>query len=446
MKLRYLTIFALSCAAFALSGCDGGRKAPPKTYVRVANVAPSFAALRFQREQTDAPDDLAFKGASALHEYDEDTYDFYVYERSLTSTLGNSWTFSKQLDSTTEYLFVLAEVAGQVSPQIVEYPAMLAGSGDAQIAVVQADEGLAAVDVYLQPGGAGIAGATPLGSLAFLDRVAPQTHASGDYELTITPAGDPSNVLFTSTTLPLTAGLTTVFVITAENGFSTAALSVLMLQENPAALYSTDSTATVRVINAAADGQPRDFAVNNEFAPPLFSAIPYGTVTSDATVPLASELPINVTPVGNPGALELTSTLATGPAQQYTLVFEGDAGALTYNITTEDRRRIAKESKLQIFDAATQFTTGTEYVLLPPGTTDPSTVAAYKGLLAPSVAPFDAVAPGDYELLLRETVTDVVRAGPIPVTFAQGGLYTILTLNGPDTATANVVFLDDQPQ
>ena len=57
MKLRYLRClrsFALLCAVLAFTGCDQGRKAPPKTTVRVANVAPNFAALRFRREQTNS--------------------------------------------------------------------------------------------------------------------------------------------------------------------------------------------------------------------------------------------------------------------------------------------------------------------------------------------------------------------------------------------------------
>ncbi len=446
MNLRYFSLFASLCAALALTGCDSGRKVPPKTHVRVVNVAPGFAALRYQREHTDAPDDLAFKGF-AQHDYDEDTYDFYVFERSLSSTTtGRTWTFSKQLLGTSNYVFVLAEAGDDILPQVVEYPTKLADSGDTQVAVVHAVEGLSAVDVYLQPTGVGIAGATPLGNLDFLSQLAPQTLTNGDYELTLTAAGDPSNVLFVSGSVTLAAGITNVFVISGEASLGTAAISVVMAQDNPANLYSTNATAALRVVNAAADGQPRDFAVNNEFSPPLFSAVPYGAATSYVTVPLASDLPINVTPVGNPGALELTSTIATLPGQQYTVVFSGDAGALTYNILTEDRRRIVHEPKLQIFDEASQFTTTTEYVLLPPGTADPSTIGAYQALLAPSVTVFSAVPAGTYDLLLRETSTQAVRAGPIPVTFNDGGLYTILTLNGPDTATANVVFLDDPPQ
>jgi hypothetical protein len=447
MKLRHLSLFALLGAALALTGCDAGRKAPGKTRVHVVNVAPHFQQLAYIREnQTGANQlqTLSFKGALD-QEYDEDTYDFHVYERSLPNATGRSWTFTKQLVADNDYAFVLAEVAGEVAPQIVEYPAKLANGTDTQVAAVHTDEALSTVDIYFEPAGVGIAGATPRGSLDFLAQLAPTTLASGDYELTITAAGDPGTVLFKSATLTLAAGATNVFAIVNEAGLGTAALSVVMLQDNPANLYSTDATAALRVINAAADGQPRDVAVNSEFAPPLFSAVPYGTLTSYATVPISGALPINVTPPGNPGVLELTSTIAPAPGQAYTMIITGDAGALTYAVANDDGRRITNEPKLRFLNGATQFATSTEFVLLPQGTTDQTTVGAYSLLGAPAVSNFDVVAPGSYDLLLRETGTNAVRAGPFPVTFANGGIYTVLTLNGPDTATANVVFLDDPP-
>jgi hypothetical protein len=447
MKLRHLSLFALLGAALVLTGCDSGRKAPARTNVRIVNVAPHFVQLGYIRGQqrgVNTLETLAFKGATA-HDYDVDTYDFSVFERTLPNTTPRSWTVTRQLVAGNDYAFLLAEVAGEESTQIVEYPAKIANSTDTQVAAIHTDEGLPPVDVYLEPAGVGIAGATPRGTLAFLAQLAPTTLASGDYELTITAAGDPTTVLFTSATLTLAAGATTVFALVNEGGLGTAAMSVVMLQDNPANLYSTDATAEVRVINAANDGQPRDFAVNSEFAPPLFSAVPYGTMTSYATVPIAGDLAINVTPAGNPGVLEINSTMSTAPGQRYTVIFTGEAGTLSYIIANDDGRRITDEPKLRFFAAASQFATGTEFVFMPPGTADQTTIAPYALLVSPGVSPFDAVVPGTYDLLLRETVTNTVRAGPIPVTFANGGIYTVLMLNGPDTATANVVFLDDQP-
>jgi len=445
MKVRHSKFFAVLLAALPLIGCDGGRQAPAKTRVHVVNAAPSFAALSYQREQTDQLDTLAFKGV-APHDYDVDTYDFNVYRQQVaTQALLNHWTWIKELVADKQYAFVLAEVAGQVSPQIVEYPPKLANSGDTQIALVHAGENLPAMDVYVQPTGVGIAGATPRGTVSFLGQITPKTFASGDFEITLTAAGDPSNVLFASSAVNLAAGVTNVFVIADESGQGTAAISVIMSQDSPFVLYSANATSGLRAINFADDGAARDFAINHEYSPPILPAVPYGTATSYVTVPVNASLPITVTPVGNPGVLELDSLLSAPAGTLNTVMFAGPAGTLTPQIVTDDRRRITSEAKIRFFNAANQFTTATEMVLLPPGTTDQTTVAAATLLVAPALTDYLYSTPGEYDLLLRETGTNAVRAGPIHVNLVSGGIYGFMTLNGPDTATATVVFIDDTP-
>ncbi len=299
--------------------------------------------------------------------------------------------------------------------------------------------------MYVEPTGVGIAGATPRGTVSFLGQIAPTTFANGDYEITLTAAGDPSNVLFASSAVTLAAGITNVFVIADERGMGTAAISVIMSQDNSFALYSANATAAVRAINAADDAAPRDFAINNEYSPPLLPAVPYATATSYVPVPTGASVPISVTPVGNPGVLELDALLDAPAGTLNTVMFAGPAGTLTPQILIDDRRRINGEAKLRFFNAASQFTTTTEFVLLPPGTTDQTTINASTALTAPAATDYLYIKPGEYDLLLRETGTAAVRAGPIHVNLADGGIYGVIELNGPDTATASLVFIDDTP-
>ncbi len=447
MKSHHVKFLAVLLAAFALIGCDQGRQTPAKTRVHIVNAAPSFAELWYQREHStlEQQDALAFK-AVAAHDYDADTYDFFVYQKRVaTQDVLQTWTWIKQLVGDKQYTFVLAESAGKLSPQIVEYSPKFANAGDTQIAVVHAGETLPAMDVYVQPTGVGIAGATPRGTVAFLGQIAAKTFASGDYEMTLTAAGNPSNVLFAATPVNLAAGITNVFVIADERGLGTAAISVVVAQDTSFNLYSANATGSVRAINVADDGAARDFAINHEYSPPVLPAIPYGTVTGYVTVPVTTGVPISVTPVGNPGVIELDAELSAPSGALSTVMFAGPAGTLTPQIVIDDRRRITSEAKLRYFNAASQFTTATELVLLPPGTTDQATVAPTTVLGAPALTDLVYSKPGEYDLLFRETGTNIVRAGPIHVNLADGGIYGIITLNGPDTATARVVFIDDTP-
>jgi hypothetical protein len=440
MNLRHLASCGLVCT-LALAGCDEGRQAPPKVAVRIVNAAPGFADLGFQREQSDPLEAvLVFKSAQELA-YDADTYDFYASGRDATSNIQR-WSVTKELVEGTRYVFVLTELAGAVVPVVLEHAP--APSTDAQILAINAGESLPAMDLYLERPGVGIGGATPRGTLAARGQMAARTLPSGDYELRLTAAGDPTTVLFTSTIISLTAGVTTTLVVTPEAGETTAAFTVQFVHAVSQALVDVNAPTEMRALNAAADRQPRDFAINREFAPPLFPAAPFASPTSYASVPVTATLPINVTPPGNPGVLELDQTVATVGAFRYTTLFSGDAGTLTHVLTIDDYRRIHGTAKLRFFNTARQFTDFIELVLVPTGEL-PENFAGQIALVAPGASAHSLLVPGGYDLYLRRAGTNEILSGPTPVTLDERGIYTVLAVNGPTNVTAEAVLLDDFP-
>jgi hypothetical protein len=410
--------------------------------VRVANAAPSFSALDYQREHRDRIATLGFKSA-ANFDYEVDTYDFYVYERSLDPRVytPRTWTFNRALQPDRGYTIVLTEVGGEIEPVFVEYPA--APATEAHIVGLHAAAGLPAMDLYLERPGVGIAGATPRGSFNVFEQIAPRTLASGEYELWLTAAGDPANVLLATTTVVLDAGITNTIVVVPEPGQAGAQISVMFVQANSVGVYDRNVTAALRVINGATDTVPRDFALDNQYAPPLFSATPFAEPTAYAAVSPATQT-ITVTPVGNPGVLELNQQLAPGAAQLNTVLFAGPAGVLVHTGTADDGRRIANESKLLLMNAATQFQ-AVDFVLTLPDV-DPATVNAFSTLAAPgSTIGYRAIPPGDYDLYLRNAVSGAFLFGPTRLSVASGGIYGVLAINGADTATAAISLFDDFP-
>jgi hypothetical protein len=447
MKLRYPYLLGLLLAAAAVAGCDQGRKALPKTTVTIANAAPSYAQLGFRREQDyNNQSTLAFRGTTSAT-YDEDTYDFYVDPPRLQGAPAlDPFTFAQSVRGDMRYTFVLGEAAGSFMPFVLEYPPP--PSGEAQFLGLHAADGVPAVDVYLTAPGAGIAGATPIASPGFGEQIAPQSLAAGDYELTLTAVSDPSTVLLLSGSFTLTAGTSHVLVVVPEAGESTRALSVLLLYgtEGSQVLYDRNAPSAVRIINGAADEQPRDVAVNGEFMPPLFSSVPFAEPTSFVETPASTAEALNVTPPGNPGVLELDKTIALAGGFYYTILFAGETGAVTHAMATESRRSLVDEATVRFYSVATQFATSTEIVFIVRDSgNDPTTATASASVSAPSLSQVLPFPPGDYDIYLRETGTTTLRAGPIPVTLAGGGLYGVLATNGPDTATADVVLFDDFP-
>jgi hypothetical protein len=442
MDLRFVISCVLACGALLTAGCDDGRKAPGKVTVQVANVAPGFASLSFQREQDNrGAAELSFKTLQAFV-YDADTYDFFVVERTLNQDdPGRTWTFAPTLEEDTSYTFVLTEVAGEVQPVVIATPPPPAN--DAQILALHAASGLPAIDVYLERPGVGIGGATPRGTFSAQQQIPASTLPSGDYELFLTAAGNPADVLLTSAQFSLPAGTTSTLLVVDERGLGTAPVSAVLLQSAATIpLFDVNAPPSMRVINAATDRAPRDVAINSELSPPLFSATAFGEPTAYTPLPVGA-LRVNVTPVGNPGVLELDTPSNGVIGQKATMLFSGPAGALLASFAEDDGRPVNREAKVRFMNAASQFS-AIDFVVTAPGG-DPLAPFPVAQLFPPSMSSYVPLYPGDYEVYLFRTGTPTIISGPTPISVAAGGIYGVLAVDGPDTATAEVRLLDDFP-
>jgi hypothetical protein len=448
MSLRCFRSLALIALSLIVLGCDQGRENPPDVFVRVLNAAPSFAALAFRREETQ-PSNLNYKESSVPFTYDQDQYDFHVAVNTpgvtsarCTANVTCLLDFSKEIREGTNYTFVLTEVGGTIQPVFLEQPRPATNTTDANIIALHAGETLAPMDLYLTSSSAVplAPSGTPVASLSFGHSSAARTIAPGDYVVIATARGDPTSVLLTSTPFTLPAGVTAAFVIVEGAGQGVAPFGVVYLGQATGELVDQSTQAGLRVINGATDGAPRDVAINDQFSPPLFAAVPFATATDYKLVP-PSTLNVNVTPPGNPGVLELTTTITPSTNFKHTLIFTGDAGTLTHLLLADDGRRIDADARMRFYNVATQFTL-LDFYIVPPGTTDLNNfVPATLG--APGGTSLFSFVPGTYDLFLRPIGSETIAAGPLTFTVAGGGIYSVLAVNGPDTASAGIVLLDD---
>ena len=142
--------------------------------------------------------------------------------------------------------------------------------------------------------------------------------------------------------------------------------------------------------------------------------MPFGEPTPYAQMPIALTAQINVTPVGNPGVLELDQTYVGVQGQRATLLFAGPAGTLRGGRPADDGRRIHSEAKLRFMNAVSQFA-GLDFVItLPDG--DPSFLLPYAALRHPVFPRTPPLPPGDYDLYVRQFGTTTVVSGPTRIT------------------------------
>jgi hypothetical protein len=193
-------------------------------------------------------------------------------------------------------------------------------------------------------------------------------------------------------------------------------------------------------LNGATDQAPRDVAVNAQFSPPLFSAVPFGEPTAYAQVPVGSAQ-VQVTLPGNPGVLELDAPFSAFIGQRSTMLFTGPAGTLVPTFVPDDGRRLNREAKLRLMNAASQFL-AIDYVITFAGG-DPNVLPALAQLFPGGASSYLPFAPGEYDLYLYQAGTATLLSGPTRLSVDAGGIYGVLSVDGPDTATAGLRFFDD---
>jgi hypothetical protein len=174
----------------------------------------------------------------------------------------------------------------------------------------------------------------------------------------------------------------------------------------------------------------------------LFAAVPFAAPTAFVPIAPGTNIPVNVTPPGNPGVLELDQKVSPFVTSKHTLMFYGEAGVLKHSFVIQDLRRIADEAKVIFYDAATQFESGLALLVLDPGD-DPTNAFAAVSLAPGSISLSVSAPPASYDVYLRDIATNTIVTGPIPVTMAAAGIYGFLATNGPDSVTATLTLIDD---
>jgi hypothetical protein len=243
-------------------------------------------------------------------------------------------------------------------------------------------------------------------------------------------------VLFTSTPVTLAAGASLAFVVVQEAGTGLAPYSVVAAGSSGAVLFDKNAPSGLEIVNAAADGAPRDVYLDDDFSVPLAAAIPSPTVSMPLTVaPGARKL--SVTPAGNPGVVEVEQSYSAAATGRETVLIAGDPGSLKLTGAQDDPRPIVGQSRVRFMNAATLFTALSFYIMTPG--TDVTTVNPVTTLTVPGMSARVAIPPGTYDFVLLDPTTSTIVAGPQSMTFDDADVVTILATNGAASGTAAIV-------
>jgi len=388
---------------------------------------------------------LAFRATTPAQPFDDLTYNFNFdvrlpgsgsVERLVTETLtvvpqtDYVFALTGSLDAPSLVLWETPERSWQGNETVLEVSAghLAAGSGP--------------LDVYFAPPGTAPAAGQPRGTLNFGDKLEPFEVENGDWVLTLTPAGDPSDVLFRSGAQDLSARSSLLYTIQDADPSLTSRIAVQRVSREGTVSNLPDPRfrPTRRFFHAAQGTATADVAIDGDLANPIVTGLEYGTVSTDVTVPSGTS-EFAFTQAGNPGAV-LHEEEDTVPGNSRSTAFlVGEPGDLEMISFADNRRPLADFARLRM----TLLSAGIERAnlwLLDAGTDRADASPNFPRLNTLSTTGYVTLVPGDYELWVTFGDDDTLAAGPVAVDLAAGDVVELAIVDTADPNRLEVVIYD----
>ncbi len=416
-------------AAVLLAACGGSNDtiAPPAdASVRVVHASPDAPAVDIDLNGSPAVTNLDYGQATTAVAAKPGALNVTVRGRlpgtSRPAVIGPT---EITLAAGGAYAVLAVNTVAAIEPLVVTRESSAVSSANVRLQVVHAAPAAPAVAVYVTAPGADLASSTPVGSVAFKESLAAATVPAGDYQIRVTPSGASTPVVYDSGTVSLAGGSDLLVVALQNTGPGASPISLLAVPATGSALRLLDKAtpARVRVIHASPDAPAVQVIANDNFGAPLVPSLAFPNATPFLDVPGAT-YNLKVTPVGNNGviAINADATLAAGAV--YSIYAVGLLASIEPLILTDDPRRVATQARVRIVHASPSAG-GVDLYVLAPGTALASATPAFTNAAFKADTGYVDLAAGDYEVSVTPTGSKTAAIGPVTVTVANNGIYTV---------------------
>jgi hypothetical protein len=351
----------------------------------------------------------------------------------------------------TRTIIVATGAVGGITPVVLTQDvADFAALGEAALRVVHAAVGVDAVDVYATAPDADLAASAPIATLAFQEGSDLLTVPPGDYQVRVTPAGDPATVVFDAGTVTLLGGEDLIAVAVNNTTTSTQPITLVVANSTDGEVVDVqdvDGETTLRAVHASPDAGPVDILANDAVV------IPGAVYTNAAELAglAAGTYDIEIRPAGGDETTtvfqadldlasgDYTDAIAIGSV----LAPADDPTEFTVLVANDDRRRIATEAKVRLIHGSVSAGEVDVYVV-PTGTDitmeDPTAAGAVLG----DNTGFLSLTPAVYDVIVTVAGDPTMVALGSTIDVAATSVSTAVVIDDPVVADAvNVILLDD---
>lgn len=341
----------------------------------------------------------------------------------------------------TIYTIAAVNSAAAIEPVVISQPDVAVSADSARLFVLHGTEAAPQVDVFVTAPGADLAATAPVGTFEFKGTIGPAEVAAGDYQVRVTPAGDPTTVVYDSGTVTLNSG--DDLTITALPNVSGGPAPITLVALNGAGaleLPDINTPTSLQVVHASPDAPAVDIVVDGAV---LVPDLQFPQATGFVEVP-AGTYNTAVTVAGNPGAIAIGPVdLELAVGVRHSVLAVGTLDSIEPLILTDDPRRVATNAKVRIVHASPTAADVDIYV---------TAVGADINAESPTLenVPFKAntgflaLPAGSYDVTVVPAGTKTAAIGPATISIEDGGVYTAVARDPlPGSAELGLIVLDD---
>ncbi|MGI9232207.1 MAG: DUF4397 domain-containing protein [Woeseiaceae bacterium] len=433
-----------------VAGCGSDSSLPEATgkgTIRAINAIPTSPQISFLIEER-AIGSVDYQGATAPDDYDDLSYTFNFEVFYAGETTPRRFA-SQSLDIVADRDYVLLLSGSLASPTITvwESDERTFVEADTVFAArfAHASATLGNLDYYFADEAVTPALGNQAATLSFGEVADAADFDGGDYVLTITTAGDPTDVLYTSATRTFVAADS--YLLTAFDGDASDAAPVVVSAFGTlfgtSQLPDINSPPTAQFINGSMGLGTVDIYNDEMLTSRVVADHAFQGVSGQIDLVLG-ENTFYYTPAGDTSTVLIETPLSAFGGLLFRFVAVGEAGEVSSIPFAPDLRSVETGAKISLYNSSINFSSVDVYAV-EPGTDIDATLPIFNGLTAGFAVPPGTLPAGSFELFVTENGETTVLAGPYTIDGTAGDVIDLIVLDTVDPAVLDVLFLSGGP-